>query len=102
MLFELFGGREVLVRALKIESYPEATQQILLEKFSSCLFKRMLLCVPEAHVGDMIDLMEHQRVHGRSLDVLIEGMKRYIPHMDTCMEEALSTAVRELETTPAQ
>ncbi len=97
MLFELFGGREVLARALKIEDYPEATQQILLEKFSSCLFKRMLLCVPEAHVGNMIDLMEHQRAYGRSLDALIEGMKQYIPHMDACMEEALRTATCELE-----
>ncbi len=95
MLITIFGGKDILASALGIAPYSDEMQTRILERFCECVFKRVLLCVPEEHIGGMIDAFEEHRVSGRTFDPLIDSLNRYVPNMDACVREEIERAVGE-------
>ncbi len=95
MLITIFGGKVILANALGVTRYPDEVQTRILERFCECVFKRVLLCVPEEHIGGMIDAFEDHRASGRTFDPLIDSLNRYVPNMDTCVREEIERAVGE-------
>ncbi len=95
MLITIFGGKNILASVLGVARYPDEVQTRILERFCECVFKRVLLCVPEEHIGGIIDTFEDHRASGRTLEPLIDALNRYVPNMDTCVREEIERAVGE-------
>ena len=93
MLITVFGGRAILVRALAIEGYTEEEQMSILEHFCEYVFKRVLLDVSHDHISGVIDIFETHRASGRTLDSLIDELRRYVPGMDEVVKEEIVRSV---------
>ena len=99
MLITIFGGNEILSESLGITSYPDEVRVRILERFCECVFKRILLCVPQEYVGSVIDTFEEHRASARVLETLVDSLRRYIPNVDDCMREELERAMKEFNLT---
>ncbi len=95
MLITVFGGRAILVRALAIDAYADDAQTLILEHFCEYVFKRVLLDVSHDHISGVIDIFESHRASGRTLDALIDDLRRFVPGMDEVVKEEIVRSVEE-------
>jgi len=102
MLVEIFGGQELLLRALGIGEYATDEQEAILGRFCEYVFKRVLLNVPGDQMGGVIDAFESHRASGRSLNYLIDELRIFVPGMDQYVQEELVRSVKEYSTVDTQ
>ena len=103
MLITVFGGQHILAQALGVRAYAPEVQDKILGHFCEVVFKRVLLDASAEHINTVIDAFERHRASGRSLDMLIEDLRRVIPDMDEYVRKEMTRSVCEFRIeVPAQ
>lgn len=94
-LIRMFGGLDMLARALCITELPLHTQGEIIARFSENIFKRILLHVPKEHVGRVIDVLDAHAEDGNEFGELVIVLQQHIPNMDESIREEVERAIEK-------
>lgn len=89
LLADLFGGVDKLIGKLNIAHLPDARQEAILERFTSLVWKRLLLRADPRRTGDIAHAL------GEDIDVFTETLSASIPDIDRAIAEELEKAIAE-------
>lgn len=84
----LLGGMDEIVALLSLEALTQGDQLKVIEKFSSIVFKRLLLRIPEEFVSELRSTIDETE-NDENLEAVINIFTRAFPDLNTVVHEEM-------------
>lgn len=89
----LLGGMDEIVVLLSLEALTQGDQMKVIEKFSSIVFKRLLLRIPEEFVSELRSTID-EAGNDENMEAVIGILTRAFPDLNAIVREEMSEVAK--------